>query len=71
MSAEMTLTYSVPEMSCEHCKAAVTAELSAVDGVDDVEVDLGSKLVRISGSALDDGALRAAIDEAGYEAVEA
>ena len=54
-------------MSCEHCRAAVTEELSAVMGVDLVAVDLESKLVRVSGSSLDDAALRAAIDEAGYE----
>jgi copper chaperone len=63
-----TITYSVPGMSCGHCKAAVTAEVSAVAGVESVDVDLETKLVRISGESLDDAALRAAIDEAGYEA---
>ena len=62
-----TVTYRVPGMTCEHCKAAVTEELRAVGGVDSVAVDLGSKLVRVCGTALDDAALRAAIDEAGYE----
>lgn len=62
-----TVTYRVPGMTCEHCKAAVTEELNAVSGVDSVGVDLDSKLVRVSGTALDDAALRAAIDEAGYE----
>ena len=61
-------TYRVPGMSCEHCRAAVTEELSAVAGVESVGVDLETKLVTVSGSALDDAALRAAIDEAGYEA---
>ena len=55
-------------MSCEHCKAAVREELSAIPGVESVAVDLDRKLVKVSGSALEDGALRAAIDEAGYEA---
>jgi copper chaperone len=63
-----TITYTVPGMSCGHCKAAVTAEVSAVAGVESVDVDLETKLVRISGENLDDAALRAAIDEAGYEA---
>jgi copper chaperone len=63
-----TVTYTVPGMSCGHCKAAVTAEVSAVAGVESVDVDLETKLVRISGESLDDAALRAAIDEAGYEA---
>jgi copper chaperone CopZ len=62
-----TLTYRVPGMSCEHCRTAVTSELTAVTGVNSVDVDLTDKLVRVSGTALDDAALRAAIDEAGYE----
>ena len=65
-----TKTYSVPGMHCGHCSAAVTDELTGVAGVDDVAVDLDSKLVTVTGSRLDDDALRAAIDEAGYEAVE-
>jgi copper chaperone len=62
-----TVTYRVPGMTCEHCRAAVTEEVNTVSGVDSVAVDLDSKLVRVSGTALDDAALRAAIDEAGYE----
>ena len=64
-----TATYSVPGMSCGHCRAAITAEVSAVPGVETVEVDLDTKLVAIGGENLDDSALVAAIDEAGYEAV--
>lgn len=63
-----TVVYSVPGMHCGHCKTAVTRELEAVPGVRLVEVDLESKRVIVTGRALDDGALRAAIDEAGYEA---
>lgn len=66
-----TITYSVPGMSCGHCRAAISAEVSAVPGVETVEVDLDTKLVAISGEDLDDAALVAAIDEAGYEAVRA
>ena len=62
-----TTTYSVPGMHCGHCKAAITREVEAVAGVESVDVDLGSKRVAITGSGLDDAALRAAIDEAGYE----
>lgn len=62
-----TITYRVPGMSCEHCERAVSGELSAVAGVQAVDVDLDAKLVRVSGASLDDAALRAAIDEAGYE----
>ena len=63
-----TVTYRVPEMHCDHCKAAVTDELSAVEGVDSVDVDLETKLVVVVGERLDDATLRAAIDDAGYEA---
>jgi copper chaperone CopZ len=62
-------TYTVPEMSCGHCKASVTREVSTVDGVHSVDVDLDTKLVTVTGEHLDDGALRAAIEEAGYQAV--
>ena len=63
-------TYSVPAMHCGHCKAAVMNELKTVSGVEDVAVDLDSKLVVITGAGLDDTALRAAIEEAGYDAEE-
>ncbi|HEU6444512.1 MAG TPA: heavy-metal-associated domain-containing protein [Gaiellaceae bacterium] len=63
-----TRTYSVPGMHCGHCKAAVTRELEGVSGVQTVEVDLETKLVTVRGDGLDDAALVAAIDEAGYDA---
>ena len=63
-----TKTYSVPGMHCDHCKAAVSRELEAVRGVERVDVDLETKLVTVRGEALDDVALIAAIDEAGYDA---
>lgn len=62
------VTYVVPGMSCEHCRRAVTEELTGVGGVESVDVDLDSKVVQVHGELLDDGALRAAIVEAGYEA---
>jgi copper chaperone len=62
------IRYSVPGMSCEHCERAVRSELEQVAGVESVDVDLETKLVTVRGVALDDAALRAAIDEAGYEA---
>jgi copper chaperone CopZ len=63
-----TVTYSVPAIHCAHCAMSIREEVSEVDGVDDVAVDLETKLVTVSGRALDDAALRAAIEEAGYEA---
>jgi copper chaperone CopZ len=55
-------------MHCGHCKAAVSAELAGVEGVEAVDVDLESKRVVVRGRDLSDEALRSAIDEAGYEA---
>ena len=63
-----TVTYNVPDMHCGHCERAVSEELSAVAGVESVAIDLDSKRVTVVGSELDDAKLRAAIDEAGYEA---
>ncbi|MBK9971815.1 MAG: heavy-metal-associated domain-containing protein [Acidimicrobiaceae bacterium] len=63
-----TLTFTVPGMTCGHCEAAVKGEVGKVAGVVDVAVDLSSKIVTVSGDALDTAALVAAIDEAGFEA---
>ena len=62
-----TTTYNVPDMSCGHCRDAITHELRAVQGVETVDVDLDAKLVVVSGGELDDTAVRKAIEEAGYE----
>jgi copper chaperone len=62
------LTYTVPGMHCGHCKAAVEREVSQLEGIDDVLVDLETKRVVVRGGRLDDAAIRAAIDDAGYEA---
>ena len=62
------IMYRVPDMSCGHCRQAVSQELLAVKGVDFVEVDLETKLVVVRGNELDDAHLRGAIEEAGYEA---
>ena len=61
-------TYRVPGMTCDHCKAAVSEEVSKVAGVEAVDVDLDTKLVRVSGDGLEHDALVSAIDEAGYDA---
>jgi copper chaperone len=65
------LTYVVAGMSCGHCRVAVTDEVSKVAGVEEVAVDLDTKLVRVYGTAVDEAAVVAAIDEAGYDAVQA
>jgi copper ion binding protein len=58
-------TYSVPGISCDHCKHAIETEVGLVAGVSAVVVDVDSKSVRVEGG--EDTAIRAAIDEAGYE----
>ena len=63
-----TVTYNVPAIHCAHCAMSIREEVSEVAGVEDVAVDLDTKVVTVSGHELDDTALRAAIEEAGYEA---
>jgi copper chaperone len=62
------LTYTVPAMHCGNCTAAVEREVSQLDGVTGVVANLHTKQVVVTGDSLDDAAIRAAIDEAGYEA---
>jgi copper chaperone len=59
-------TYSVPAISCHHCVNAITGEVTKVAGVAQVDVDLKSKTVTVVGD-VDDTAIRAAIDDAGYD----
>jgi copper chaperone CopZ len=63
----MDATYSVPGVSCEHCRVAITGEVGRVAGVERVDVDLGARRVTVTGAGFDDAAVRAAIDEAGYD----
>jgi len=65
-----TLTYSVPGISCGHCKMSIEGSVSKVEGVDKVEVDIDAKSVLVEGTAPDQ-AIRAAIDDAGYDVVDA
>ena len=63
-----TVTYSVPGIHCAHCGMSIREEVSEVEGVEAVDVDLDAKAVTIRGRELSDERLRAAIEEAGYEA---
>ncbi|HEX2162058.1 MAG TPA: heavy metal-associated domain-containing protein [Thermoleophilaceae bacterium] len=65
--ATAELEYSVPGVSCGHCHTAIADEVERVAGVRRVEVDLDAKRVVVRGGALDDAAIRAAIEAAGYE----
>jgi len=62
-------SYTVDGMTCEHCVASVTEEVSELDGVTDVSVDLDSGRVVVTTEApVTDDAVRAAVSEAGYTA---
>jgi copper chaperone len=65
--SDQQLTYNVPDMSCEHCRIAITEEVDKVEGVKSVDIDLDQKLVTVRGEGVEDETVRAAIGEAGYE----
>lgn len=68
----VTSTYTVTGMTCSHCVQAVTSEISTIAGVADVRIDLASGAVTVTSDApLTDEAVRAAVDEAGYELANA
>jgi len=63
-------TYTVEGMTCDHCVRSVRSEVSAVSGVAAVDVDLPTGVVTVSADEpVDDAAVRAAVEEAGYEVV--
>jgi copper chaperone len=63
-----TTTYTVTGMTCDHCVAAVRDEVSAVEGVTGVEVDLATGALTVeSDRPVDAAAVDAAVTEAGYE----
>jgi copper chaperone CopZ len=64
-----TLTFTVPGMTCGHCEAAVKGEIGKIVGVTSVDVDLQTKAVVVEGDRLDQDAVFAAVDEAGFEAI--
>ena len=60
-------TYTVAGMTCGHCVRSVTEEITAIDGVTDVAVDLPTGAVAVtSDRPLDEARVRAAVAEAGY-----
>ena len=63
-----TQTYTVTGMTCGHCVASVTEEVQEIPGVQDVSVTLETGAVTVtSEDALDDAAVQAAVEEAGYQ----
>lgn len=62
-----TATYTVTDMTCDHCVRSVREEIGEIDGVSDIDVDLASGAVTVtSAAALDEATVRAAVEEAGY-----
>jgi copper ion binding protein len=69
-TAMTTTTYTVQGMTCGHCVNSVSTEVAALPGVSRVDVDLATGKVTVtSEQPLDPAAVRAAVDEAGYELV--
>jgi copper chaperone CopZ len=63
-------TFTVTGMTCEHCRRAVTEEISAVDGVESVAVDLPTGSVTVTATRpVDRADIAIAVDEAGYALV--
>ena len=61
-------TYTVSGMTCDHCVGAVRTEVAGLSGVTEVDLDLASGRVTVtSDEPLDDAAVRAAVEEAGYQ----
>ena len=62
-----TKTYTVSGMTCAHCVSAVSSEIRQIPGVTDVDVELtGGTVTVTSAQPVDDAAVAAAVDEAGY-----
>jgi copper chaperone CopZ len=60
-------TFTVEGMTCAHCRRAVTEEISAIQGVESVDVDLATGTVTVTAaSPVDRTDIAAAVDEAGY-----
>ncbi len=67
-----TTAYTVTGMTCGHCEGSVRSEVSQLPGVTGIEVSAATgSLVITSDAALDDAAVLAAVDEAGYSAARA
>lgn len=63
----MTTTYSVPDISCGHCKATIEAAVNELGEVTSVDVDIAAKTVTVDGGRSD--AIVAAIEDAGYHVI--
>ena len=66
----VTAVYKVSGMSCGHCEGSVSGEISEIAGVSSVKaVASTGEVTVVSAEPLDEEAVRAAVDEAGFELV--
>jgi copper chaperone CopZ len=64
---ENSRDYTVQGMTCSHCVLSVREEVSEVAGVSTIDVDLASGRLTVTGSEVDEQAVRSAVADAGYE----
>ena len=69
MRTETNRTYTVEGMTCGHCEQSVREEVEALDGVSDASADRTTGQLRVTGAAIDDAAVRGAVEAAGYQLV--
>ena len=62
----MTKTMKIEGMMCPHCEATVKKALEAIDGVESAEVSHTAGTAVVTGAALDDAKLKAAVEDKGY-----
>ncbi|MEM9039122.1 MAG: cation transporter [Actinomycetota bacterium] len=64
----MPTVYSVPEISCDHCKQTIEGAVGVIDGVRMVHVEVDDRTVSVDGG--DDAAIRAAIEGVGFDVAD-
>jgi len=64
-----TRTYAVEGMTCGHCVKSIEAAVGRIGGVTRASVDLAARTVTVAGAVLDDEAVQAAVEDAGYRTV--
>ena len=66
----MTINFTVPEISCDHCKSTIINTLSTVDDIELVEVNIEAKDVTLKSSEeIDLDLVKSLLDEQGYTVV--
>ena len=67
----METKFTVPEISCGHCKKTIESAINTIESVQDVSVNIDKKLVEVNSTdAIDMGVVTSLLDEQGYTVVE-